>query len=61
MWSDAVVVLSPLLNYLSCLFHVPELNLVKAAISEFAVETLYKRILSRFTWLDKMQSYVILV
>ena len=55
MWSDYVVMHSPVVNDLSRFIQIPEPMLVQATVPELAVETFHKGILCRLAWLNKVQ------
>ena len=52
---DFVIVFAPLVDFISSLFRGTEPMHVRAVLSELAVERFNKRILNRFTGLDKLQ------
>jgi hypothetical protein len=57
MRPDVVVMVSPFIDNSSGIEQIPEPLLVQAGVSELAIKTLDKRILSRFARLNKIQFY----
>ncbi len=55
-----VVMLSPFINFISCLINCSEPVLVKAFVSELAVQAFNECILCRFAGLNKVQLYLAL-
>ena len=57
MWSNMVIVMSPLVNFAASLIKASEPMSVEAFVSDFAVQICHKSILSRLARLDKPKAY----